>query len=197
MFAARTTHSYTNQISATLYLFPCVHMPDLPFLSPVPALVVLDSRTSRVPIASRLPAHLRNLSSSLAPALRVVFVPSPASCLVLSLRRHSSNASDVQVLALRGPGSSSSLVALFSDRGFYACQFGTSASGSIHHISFSLCFFVQAAFGLGTLCLAVLLIGPILRPFDPAIFLVFDMGEDSGGQGGGSPPCSESEEANL
>ena len=85
--------------------------------------------------------------------------PSPASCLVLSLRRHSSNASDVQVLALRGPGSSSSLVALFSDRGFYACQFGTSASGSIHHISFSLCFFVQAAFGLRTPCLAVLLIG--------------------------------------
>ena len=118
MFAARTTHSYTNQISATLYLFPCVHMPLRPHASdhlpsPVPALVVPDSRTSRVPIASRLPAHLRNLSSSLAPALRVVFVPSPASCLVLSLRRHSSNASDVQVLALRGPGSSSSLVALF------------------------------------------------------------------------------------
>ena len=58
----------------------------------------------------------------------------------------------------------------------------------------SLCFFVQAAFGLRTPCLAVLLIGPILRPFDPAIFLVFDMGEDSGG---GSPPCSESEEADL
>ncbi len=101
----------------------------------------------------------------------------------------------MQVLALRGPGSSSSLVALFSDRGFYACQFGTSASGSIHHISFSLCFFVQAAFGLRTPCLAVLLIGPILRPFDPAIFLVFDMGEDSGG--GRQPPCSESKEANL
>ena len=37
MFAARTTHSYTNQISATLYLFPCVHMPltppHLPLLS--------------------------------------------------------------------------------------------------------------------------------------------------------------------
>ena len=57
---------------------------------------------------------------------------------------------------------------------------------------------MQAAFGLRTPCLAVLLIGPILRPFDPAIFLVFDMGEDSGGvRGGGSPPCSESEEANL
>ena len=95
----------------------------------------------------------------------------------------------MQVLALRGPGSSSSLVALFSDWGFYACQFGTSASGSIHHISFLLCFFVQAALGLRTPCLAVLLIGPILRPFDPAIFLVFDMGEDSGGvRGGGSPP---------
>ena len=82
--------------------------------------------------------------------------------------------------------------------GLLCLSFGTAASGSIHHISFSLCFFVQAAFGLRTPCLAVLLIGPILRPFDPAIFLVFDMGEDSGGvRGGGSPPCSESEEANL
>ena len=124
MFAARTTHSYTNQISATLYLFPCVHMHLTCPFSPVPALVVPDSRTSRVPIASRLPAHLRNLSSSLAPAPRVVFVPSPASCLVLSLRRHSNNASDVQVRALRGPGSSSSLIALFSDWGFYACHSG-------------------------------------------------------------------------
>ena len=80
----------------------------------------LKDVASSLAIASRLPAHLRNLSSSLAPAPRVVFVPSPASCLVVSLRRHSSNASDAQVLALRGLGSSSSLVALFSDWGFYA-----------------------------------------------------------------------------
>ena len=191
MFAVRTTHSYTNQISATLYRFLCVHMPltppHLPFLSrPCSGRARLeDVASSNSLSASSTPAKFVVVS---CPCSSRCVCPSPASCLVLSLRRHSSNTSDVQVLALCGPGSSSSLVALFSDRGFYACQFGTSASGSIHHISSSLCFFVQAAFGLRTPCLAVLLIGPILRPFDPAIFLVFDMGEDSGGvRGGGSP----------
>ena len=93
-----------------------------------------------------------------------------------------------EVRALRVPGSSSSRIALFYRIG--TCSINTPA------FPFSLCFFVQAAFGLRTPCFAVLFIGPILRPFDPAIFLVFDMGEESGGGGGGrQPPCPESEAA--
>jgi len=142
-------------------------------------------------------ASSNSLSASSTPA-KFVVVSSPCSSRrVCSFARVLLGSFSVQAQQQRkrcaSPRSSwSGFVFIFGRTvfglGLLCLSFGTAASGSIHHISFSLCFFVQAAFGLRTPCLAVLLIGPILRPFDPAIFWCSTWARTAWGSGGAAAP---------